>query len=422
MNKTLFALAADFDNLNHAEILKAVFNQDPQAFLLAVEATPNFEVEATPAWVTEVINLVKTPGQPSRVAAIKALRTATGLGLKEAKDVVDTLMGATNEDTRADPKILNQFIKAGFVVPMQAPTVPQVPDWYGSLQANLNAGFLDDASSTIRRNSITTVGDANDLIDLLRGKTVGASLNTLSLFNEISRAGFKPTKNLWEPCPDWMKSFVDYLEKGEVSKARQLMSDCCRLMFTSDVDEVIDALSRSSYESVNSQAQFVLNKFKEHGLKTTSHSWRMSWMKDVIDQLNTGNDGNAFDIMADCGVKPFLIGFERYGLFRLLRGAKPDDSGKFFTQDTLDVYQQFVDAGLSVSEVTSWYQEVVKRTDLGMTISAADVIEANTDLCMASCNDVVYALRGFSNEGMTDAAKLVLKKFTDLGLSCKVTE
>ena len=195
MNKTLFALAAEFSMLNHAEILKAVFNQHPQAFLLAVEATPNFEVEATPAWVTEVINLLNGPS--AMIVAIKALRTATGLGLREAKDVVDTLVGTTNEDTKADPEILSKFIKAGFVVPIhQVPTVPQVPAWYTSLQASLNGGYFADASSTICRNSSITAGDANDLIDLLRGKTVGASLDTLLLFNTIDRAGFKPTKNL----------------------------------------------------------------------------------------------------------------------------------------------------------------------------------------------------------------------------------
>lgn len=215
-----------------------------------------------------------------------------------------------------------------------------------------------------------------------------------------------------------MKSFVQYLEKGEVGKAQQLMRDCCYDMFVSDCYAVIGALNRQSYESDNSQAQSMLDKFKEYGLATTPNSLGEDWKQTVIDHLNNGNDGAAIEFMGNCGVELGLLEFERWHLLKMLKGAKPYDSGCYFTQYAQAVHQQFVDAGLklslkSVGKEPSWRQAVMNCINIGNLASASDIVDNNTDLCIRSCDDIVEALRGYTSPNMTDEAKSVLQEFRD---------
>ena len=53
----------------------------------------------TPAQTVEIISCIRTG---IRIGSIKALRMARGLGLKEAKDIIDTVNLEANEYTRVD--------------------------------------------------------------------------------------------------------------------------------------------------------------------------------------------------------------------------------------------------------------------------------------------------------------------------------
>ena len=76
-----------------AEILKTEYGIEPAAAAVAVAAGPAAAGDAAPAEKTEFDVILKSAGS-AKLAVVKAVKELTGLGLKEAKDVVD---GAPSE-------------------------------------------------------------------------------------------------------------------------------------------------------------------------------------------------------------------------------------------------------------------------------------------------------------------------------------
>ena len=78
-----------------ANILKEEYGIEPAAAAVAV-AGPAAGGEAAPAEQTEFDVIVKSAGQ-AKLGVVKAVKEATGLGLKEAKDIVDKAPVAVKE-------------------------------------------------------------------------------------------------------------------------------------------------------------------------------------------------------------------------------------------------------------------------------------------------------------------------------------
>lgn len=76
-----------------AEILKTDYGIEPAAAAVAVAAGPASGAEAVVEEKTEFDVILKSPGA-AKLAVVKAVKELTGLGLKEAKDLVD---GAPSE-------------------------------------------------------------------------------------------------------------------------------------------------------------------------------------------------------------------------------------------------------------------------------------------------------------------------------------
>ena len=103
----LKALAEELVNLTVKEvnelagILKSEYGIEPAAAAVAVAASagPAEEVEA--AVQTEFDVILKAAGQ-SKLAVVKLVKELTGLGLKEAKEVVDSAPKAIKEKVSKD--------------------------------------------------------------------------------------------------------------------------------------------------------------------------------------------------------------------------------------------------------------------------------------------------------------------------------
>ena len=78
-----------------ANILKEEYGIEPAAAAVAV-AGPVAGGEAAPAEQTEFDVILKSAGQ-AKLGVVKAVKEATGLGLKEAKDIVDKAPVAVKE-------------------------------------------------------------------------------------------------------------------------------------------------------------------------------------------------------------------------------------------------------------------------------------------------------------------------------------
>ena len=72
-----------------AEILKEEYGIEPAAAAVAVAAGPAAGGEAAAAEEKTEFDVELTEVGPNKVKVIKVVREATGLGLKEAKDLVD---------------------------------------------------------------------------------------------------------------------------------------------------------------------------------------------------------------------------------------------------------------------------------------------------------------------------------------------
>ena len=96
------------------DAMKEEFGVDPSA--VAVAAAPAAAAEEGPSKV----NVVLTSAGPNKIPVIKIVRDLTGLGLKEAKDIVDN-GGNVKEgvDKEEAEKIKAQFEEAGATVELK---------------------------------------------------------------------------------------------------------------------------------------------------------------------------------------------------------------------------------------------------------------------------------------------------------------
>ena len=96
------------------DAMKEEFGVDPSA--VAVAAAPAAAAQEGPSKV----NVVLTAAGPNKIPVIKIVRDLTGLGLKEAKDIVDN-GGNVKEgvDKEEAEKIKAQFEEAGATVELK---------------------------------------------------------------------------------------------------------------------------------------------------------------------------------------------------------------------------------------------------------------------------------------------------------------
>jgi len=72
-----------------AQILKADYGIEPAAAAVAVAAGPAAAVAAAPVAEKNAFNVVLKNAGPSKLNVVKIVKDLTGLGLKEAKELVD---------------------------------------------------------------------------------------------------------------------------------------------------------------------------------------------------------------------------------------------------------------------------------------------------------------------------------------------
>ena len=99
-----------------AAILKEEYGIEPAAAAVAVAAAPAGEAAAEEASEVNVI-LAAVPAD-KKIAVLKEVRTITGLGLKEAKDLVDGAPKAVKEGVKKEEAeaIKKQLEEAGATV------------------------------------------------------------------------------------------------------------------------------------------------------------------------------------------------------------------------------------------------------------------------------------------------------------------
>lgn len=97
------------------DLMKEEFGVDPSA--VAVAAAPAAAVEEGPS----TVNVVLTAAGANKIAVIKLVREITGLGLKEAKDLVDGAPKAVKEGANKDEaeELKAKFEAVGAVVELQ---------------------------------------------------------------------------------------------------------------------------------------------------------------------------------------------------------------------------------------------------------------------------------------------------------------
>ena len=96
------------------DAMKEEFGVDPSA--VAVAAAPVAAAEEGPSKV----NVVLTAAGPNKIPVIKIVRDLTGLGLKEAKDIVDNGENVKEGiDKEEAEKIKAQFEEAGATVELK---------------------------------------------------------------------------------------------------------------------------------------------------------------------------------------------------------------------------------------------------------------------------------------------------------------
>ena len=97
------------------DLMKEEFGVDPSA--VAVAAAPAAAVEEGPS----TVNVVLTAAGANKIAVIKVVREATGLGLKEAKDLVDGAPKTVKENVSKDEAedLKAKFTEVGATVELQ---------------------------------------------------------------------------------------------------------------------------------------------------------------------------------------------------------------------------------------------------------------------------------------------------------------
>lgn len=96
-----------------AEILKTEYGIEPAAAAVAVAAGPAAGGEATVAEEKNSFDVVLKSAGQAKLAVVKAVKELTGLGLKEAKDLVDAApselkKGVTKDEAEALKKQLEE--------------------------------------------------------------------------------------------------------------------------------------------------------------------------------------------------------------------------------------------------------------------------------------------------------------------------
>jgi len=96
------------------DAMKEEFGVDPSA--VAVAAAPAAAVEEGPSKV----NVVLTSAGPNKIPVIKIVRDLTGLGLKEAKEIVDNGGNVKEGIDKAEAETIKaQFEEAGATVELK---------------------------------------------------------------------------------------------------------------------------------------------------------------------------------------------------------------------------------------------------------------------------------------------------------------
>lgn len=88
-----FQAIRDFDKLNHKAVLMFLASSDLWAFNHAIEGMSSEVLYATPSETPWQLAVMRYIADRELLLAIKAVRAATGMTLKESKDVVDVMAG-----------------------------------------------------------------------------------------------------------------------------------------------------------------------------------------------------------------------------------------------------------------------------------------------------------------------------------------
>jgi len=95
-----------------ADYLKETYGIEPAAGAVAVAAAPAAGAAAAPAEEKTSFNVVLKAAGEKKIQVIKEVRGATGLGLKEAKDLVDGAPKTVKENmSKADAEALKKVLE-----------------------------------------------------------------------------------------------------------------------------------------------------------------------------------------------------------------------------------------------------------------------------------------------------------------------
>ncbi len=98
-----------------AQILKDEYGIEPAAAAVAVAAAPAGGGDAPAAAEKTTFDVVLTSGGQAKLGVVKLVKEITGLGLKEAKDLVDAAPKAVKEGITKEEaeSIKSQLVEAG---------------------------------------------------------------------------------------------------------------------------------------------------------------------------------------------------------------------------------------------------------------------------------------------------------------------
>lgn len=88
-----FQAIRDFDKLDHKAVLMFLASSDFWAFNRAIEGLSSEVIYATPSETPWQLAVMRHIANNELILAIKGVRAATGMDLKESKDVVDVMAG-----------------------------------------------------------------------------------------------------------------------------------------------------------------------------------------------------------------------------------------------------------------------------------------------------------------------------------------
>lgn len=83
-----------YNRINKSDEEEEVSTTDRRVYHLQIRLKAVYDVEMPAALASNIVNILDTPYKPgysSKIAAIKKLRSCTGLGLKDAKELIDAI-------------------------------------------------------------------------------------------------------------------------------------------------------------------------------------------------------------------------------------------------------------------------------------------------------------------------------------------